>query len=36
MPVHSAMIALINKTDMDPYHGVQLRKMLREIGEDGR
>ncbi|KAF8225675.1 hypothetical protein L208DRAFT_1380558 [Tricholoma matsutake] len=36
LPVHLAMMALINKMDADPYHGVQLRKMLRQIGDDGR
>ncbi|KAF8227375.1 hypothetical protein L208DRAFT_1379803 [Tricholoma matsutake] len=36
LPVHSAMMALINKMDAHPYHGVQLGKMLRQIGDDGR
>jgi hypothetical protein len=36
MPVHLAMLALIEKTDLDPYYGVQLRKMLKQIGDDGR
>jgi hypothetical protein len=36
MPVHLAILALIDKTDLDPYHGVQLRKILKQIGDDGR
>jgi len=36
MPVHLAILALINKMNLDPYHGEWLRKMLKQIGDDGR
>ena len=36
MPVHLAMLALIDKTDLDSYHGAWLRKMLKQIGDNGR
>ena len=35
MPVHLAILALIDKMNLDPYHGEWVRKMLKQIGDDG-
>jgi hypothetical protein len=35
-PVHVAIMAMIKKVEADPYHGAQLKTMLKDIGDNGR